>query len=190
MYTAYPLSRAPISTWALPPTYQSLDVSWGWLINWGNSPGTSQSWHSPAMPQLKKQKHSWKCFFPSSSQHSSNRCLLYLTSCCLTCSTVINYTGVMNGQTRTRSISHSSLTGQFEENWQCTTTCYSEAVGSWFHNPCKRRHCTSSTRVIVGARTPLNELLWFVSNVIMCCPVNVDFVLYRKSGNFRVWKFS
>ena len=30
----------------------------------------------------------------------------------------------------------------------------------------------------VCARTPLNQLRDFVSNVIMCCPVNVDFVLY------------
>ena len=37
----------------------------------------------------------------------------------------------------------------------------------------------------VGARTPLNERSCFVPNVIMCCLVNVDFVLYMKY-DFRV----
>ena len=44
--------------------------------------------------------------------------------------------------------------------------------------PRRRWETKSFGRRDVGARTPLNERSWFVWNVIMSCPVNVDFVLY------------
>ena len=106
----------------------------------------------PTKPQLKKQKHSWKCvlriFQPALIELMSIVPHRLLTRHAQQWSNTV----VMNGQTRMSSIRNSSLTGQFEENWQCIITCYLEVVGSWFHNPCKRRHCKSSTRVIKGFR--------------------------------------
>ena len=84
---------------------------------------------------------------------STHRIDVYRTSLAAdpTCTTVINY---CSHEWPDKNELNHALIPYWTVRGELTvpTTCYSEVVGSWFHNPCKRRHCKSSTRVMKGFR--------------------------------------